>query len=499
MQLDGYVRVSQVRGRGGDTFISPAVQRERIEQWAAAYGHRIAVVHEELDESGARADRPLLLEAIERVERGETGGVVVAKLDRFARSLVDGLRMIERIRAAGGVFVSVQDGLDLSTDTGRLVLRIMLSLAEFELDRVRGNWLDAKARAVMRGVHPCASPPFGYRRDGRRGKLLVDPVTGPLVRELFERRERGAGPTELAQWLRSTGAVTQRGRSTWSHRAVTDILRNDVYAGVASCGAVSNPDAHQPIIARALFDAVQWRGVQIAPRSAEPSPIRPLLRCAGCRYAMRAERRVLASGDVWYFTCRAKGQRAAWGCDAPAAVKDDGELQAWVVETFLQGLPDVAATRREESDRLVALEALVADRKRVFEEWRDDHQAQQLLGMSEYLAALAPRHDALNDALAQLADERVRLGAVQVPVDVTSLRGRWPSLSATAQRDLLQSGLRCVFVRGSSRTAPLPGRLHPVWWHGEPVELPSRGNRSWAAKPFVWEDERHLDGVAELA
>ncbi|MFL5852793.1 MAG: recombinase family protein, partial [Solirubrobacteraceae bacterium] len=80
------------------------------------------------------------------MEGGHTDGIAVAKLDRFGRTLVDGVQQIDRIHKAGGTFASVADGFDISTDTGRLVLRIMLSLAEFELDRVRSNWEDARAR-----------------------------------------------------------------------------------------------------------------------------------------------------------------------------------------------------------------------------------------------------------------------------------------------------------------------------------------------------------------
>src|SRR3954470_24858143 len=125
MPLDGYIRVSQVAGRSGESFISPSLQREQIEGWVSGRGYVMGEVLEELDESGARADRPLLEEAVARVERGESQGIVVAKIDRFGRSLADGLAAIERVTRAGGVFASVQDGLDLSTDTGRLVLRIM--------------------------------------------------------------------------------------------------------------------------------------------------------------------------------------------------------------------------------------------------------------------------------------------------------------------------------------------------------------------------------------
>jgi DNA invertase Pin-like site-specific DNA recombinase len=169
MKLDAYIRVSQVRGRSGPSFISPAQQRDRILAWMKAFDYEVGEVFEELDQSGARKDRPMLMAAVERVEGGHSDGIVVAKLDRFGRSLVDGLQLIDRIQEAGGTFASVQDGFDLRTDTGRLVLRIMLSMAEYELERVRSNWHEAKARAVMRGVHPSARAPFGYRREGRGG------------------------------------------------------------------------------------------------------------------------------------------------------------------------------------------------------------------------------------------------------------------------------------------------------------------------------------------
>ncbi len=55
MQLDGYIRVSRVGGRGGDSFISPAVQRDQIERWAAMRGATIVKWHEEYDQSGGKA------------------------------------------------------------------------------------------------------------------------------------------------------------------------------------------------------------------------------------------------------------------------------------------------------------------------------------------------------------------------------------------------------------------------------------------------------------
>jgi len=81
----------------------------------------------------------------------------VTKLDRFGRSLAHGLEAIDRIRRAGGVFVSVQDGLDLTTDTGKLVMRIMLTMAEFELD---SGALDLANGTVARDRSRCPLQPL---------------------------------------------------------------------------------------------------------------------------------------------------------------------------------------------------------------------------------------------------------------------------------------------------------------------------------------------------
>src|SRR6185437_3005542 len=98
---DGYIRVSRRAGREGESFIAPEVQRKKIADWAALHGVEIVRWWEELDQSGAKLARPIFQEALGRCERGETGGIVVARLDRFARSAVDALESIKRLNQAG--------------------------------------------------------------------------------------------------------------------------------------------------------------------------------------------------------------------------------------------------------------------------------------------------------------------------------------------------------------------------------------------------------------
>src|SRR5215207_10547010 len=189
-RVDGYVRVSRVGRRRGERFISPDLQRAQIESWAASRRVVLLSVFEELEESGTRLDRPLLQAALSRIETGRSQGLVVSRVNRFGRSLIDGLVQVERVRSAGGEFYSVQDGLDTSTPSGRLVLRIMLSMAEWELDRIRDDWEAAMASALQRGVYVHGSVPPGYLKR-RSGRLRVNPRTAPVIAEAFRRRAAG--------------------------------------------------------------------------------------------------------------------------------------------------------------------------------------------------------------------------------------------------------------------------------------------------------------------
>src|SRR5215212_2245786 len=113
--MDGYVRISRVGGREGESFISPKLQREQIEAYATARGFTIDHWHEDRDVSGGTLERPALARALERCRSHEAGGIIAAKLDRLARSLTGLAQLIERAQAEGWTLVAVDHGLDLKT------------------------------------------------------------------------------------------------------------------------------------------------------------------------------------------------------------------------------------------------------------------------------------------------------------------------------------------------------------------------------------------------
>ncbi len=191
--FDGYVRVSSVGRRGGPRFISPQQQEAQIRAYAAAHGYQLGRVFVELNRSGRDEQRPELLALLARIERGDSDGVIVARLDRLARSVTGALRMLSAIEAAGASVISIEDGLNSKTPFGKALSTILLALAELEVARTAESTRVARRRTVLRGVHQSGSPPTGYRRRPGVG-LQPDPEQAPLVVEAFQRRAAGATP-----------------------------------------------------------------------------------------------------------------------------------------------------------------------------------------------------------------------------------------------------------------------------------------------------------------
>jgi DNA invertase Pin-like site-specific DNA recombinase len=480
MIIDGYVRVSQVRGRGGDSFISPVVQREQIEAWAALNGSRVGRIFEELDRSGASWDRPLLAEAIDRVERGLSDGIVVAKLDRFGRSLIESLQAIERIRRAGGTFAAVQDGLDLTTETGRLALRIMLSTAEWQHDRIREQWHTARASAISRGVHAGAQAPFGYVRDADTRSLRPHAELGPVVTDLFARRARGASLSELSAHLASARVQTPSGGVRWWSTSLSLILRNRVYLGELHSGDLVNHAAHHP-----LTDPVTWQAAQ-APRRLRPAPhgtptlLAGLVRCAGCLRPMSIKTIV-----------RGGRRHRAYGCSG--GPEDDrcpgrAHISARLLEPYIEAaFFELADAGPDEPDGTIrALEAEAAEAAASLLAYRDDPRILGALGRERFAEGLEARARRERRALLALDASRRRADVVE-PVSASTWEGRWPEMTIGERRRAIATVVDCVFVvRGA---APASRRALIARRGDAPVDLPA-GERSVATRGPLAAPER---------
>jgi site-specific DNA recombinase len=297
-------------------------------------GVEIDAWHDDQDYSGGNVERPGFLEVIRRIEAGETGGVIVARIDRFARSAPDGGAMVRRILDAGGNFASAQERIDPTTDFGKAMLNIMFVMAELQLDQLKSGWKTAKGRAIGRGAH-IGPTPFGYRRLPRgqegSGKLVPDPASAPAVTKLFRRAAAGVGVSELARYMDEIAPRADGG--LWTTSSIGHLLSNRVYLGEVAYGSsdsplpLRNPRAHEPLI-----DADAWQAAQRErrPRKKRGTPfvLSGLVRCAACRYVMTGGPG-RSCGHLRVYRCQ--GRHGGGKCPAPSMVVAE-RLEGWVVE-----------------------------------------------------------------------------------------------------------------------------------------------------------------------
>lgn len=268
--MDGYIRVSRVAGRAGDSFISPAVQREQIEGWAKMRSVTIAAWHEDLDQSGGKLNRPGLDAMLDRIEAGDTGGVVVAKLDRLSRLGVgDALKLVERITDGGGTIAALDLGIDPTTPFGEFGMTIMLAMARMERRRLSDSWDVAKERAMDRGVK-IGPTPFGYVREAD-ATLGLDPDRAAVASEAYRLAAVDGLPAAI-DYLRH--AAPERRWSTFTTRR---LLGTRTYLGESHYGERVERDAHP-----AITDPATWTAAQTVQARRKPQATFPLSGIATC-------------------------------------------------------------------------------------------------------------------------------------------------------------------------------------------------------------------------
>jgi DNA invertase Pin-like site-specific DNA recombinase len=479
MKLDGYIRVSQVRGREGDSFISPDQQREQIERWAQLRGVEIAEWHTDLDVSGGKLVRPGLDRALERIRTGETGGLAVARLDRFSRAGVgDALKIVEEIHDLGGEIAAVDLGIDPTTPFGEFAMTLMLGLARMERRRIKDNWKDAQRRAVDRGIHIASKPPTGYRRSIVGTNTKGETVYGPLeltpdhvhVAEVFRMKAAGASWRDLALYLRAHDVVSPYGFSEWQPRSLTHVIANRAYLGEARSGEFANPTAHPPIIDEQTWQAAQEAVGQRPINTMGGSLLAGLLRCEGCGYVLKPDTMKQRGVKRRIYRCRT--HRSSGRCPAPASVLGS-VIEPYVVRTFMDGLRGMKAEGTVLADDLREAEEALELAQQELSAFLIGVKAADL-GGEVFAEAARQRQDAVEKARAAVMTARERAGVADLPL-AADLAADWPNLDTADRNRLLRAAFDAVALR-TGRGIPITERAS-IYWRGDVPEgfLKGRG------------------------
>src|ERR1700721_182398 len=135
--------------------------------------------------TGGNLDRPALKQLLEDIEARRIDCVVVYKVDRLRRSLLDFARLVDRFDQRSASFVSVTQPFNTTTSLGRLTLNILLSFAEFEREIIRERTSDKMSAARRKGKWVGGTPVLGYDVDPAGGRLIVNEKESGRVRDIF--------------------------------------------------------------------------------------------------------------------------------------------------------------------------------------------------------------------------------------------------------------------------------------------------------------------------
>lgn len=216
MKAIGYVRVStDEQAREG---ISLANQRAKIEAYCQFHGLDLAGTIEDEGKSAKDLNREGMKGLVDLIERRRIKAVIVYKLDRLSRKVIDTLRLIELMEKQGVAFHSITEKIDTRSAMGRFFLNIMASLAQMERDLISERTRDALRHKIRQGQR-AGQVPYGYRLGADGVSLIEHRGEQEVITTMKVLRDDGASYRAICREL---GA--KPGGGTWHPQSVKNVL-----------------------------------------------------------------------------------------------------------------------------------------------------------------------------------------------------------------------------------------------------------------------------------
>jgi site-specific DNA recombinase len=266
-----YTRKSTSEGLEQE-FTSLDNQRESAENYIKSQQHEGWTVCKELYDdggfTGANIERPGLQRLLAHIKEGRVNCVVVYKVDRLSRSLLDFSQLLEFFDKNNVVFVSVTQQFNTNTSMGRLTLNILLSFAQFEREIISERTKDKMGAARRRGQWLGGRTPFGYNKDETTKKLTILSEEADIIKEIFELYLRGNSTREVANIINNSGIKTREytaksgkkfGKNPFTSNRISYILHNYTYLGKVEFDGKIYDDQQPSIIDEATFVKAQRR------------------------------------------------------------------------------------------------------------------------------------------------------------------------------------------------------------------------------------------------
>jgi site-specific DNA recombinase len=188
--------------------------------------------------SGGTLDRPALCRLRQQVKEGKVDCVVVFKLDRLSRNVVDTVNLVLREWENRCYLKSARESIDTYDHAGKMFFYTLVSFAEWERNTIRDRTFSGRVRRAQEGRNPGRKLPYGYATGERRGDVRVVPEEAEVVKRIFREYIAGGSVRSIAFRLNQEGLPAPKGTG-WSGPTIARMLANETYTGKLIFGATT--------------------------------------------------------------------------------------------------------------------------------------------------------------------------------------------------------------------------------------------------------------------
>lgn len=424
--------------------------------------------------TGGNLDRPALERLLADIRAGLIDCVVVYKVDRLSRSLVDFARIIEIFEKHNVSFVSVTQQFNTTNSLGRLTLNILLSFAQFEREMIAERTRDKISAARRKGKWIGGRPVLGYDIDPHGSRLTINSDEAFQVRTIFQLyldynalvpvvREIHRRGWRTKRWVTRTGVT--HGGAPFTKGRLFRLLRNPIYIGKVNFQKQIYGGEHEAIVEAALWERVQQilqqngRNGGAAVRNSYSTLMKELLRCATCDSGMIRTYNTIDSRRYRQYVCRMANCRTK--AVPESVVKTAVTRQIWRIgsdprivaralakaeEQRRSSVADLTLERQAE-ERILA--SMGAELRRMIS--LADCGDQEITGRA---ADLRERIDQMEHRLTEVLQELASLeiqivGEADLRTELKQFEPVWDSLNSREQVRVIRALIECVVYKGA--------------------------------------------------
>lgn len=203
----GYVRVSTAGQTEG---VSLDAQQAKIKKWAECHDYQLDTIHCDAGISGTKQFRPGLEAALNDLKKNDV--LVVYSLSRLSRSTQHALELLEMLRKKSVGLVSLTEDINTTTAAGKMMVRMLLVLLEFERDLISERTSEAMQHKKWKGEKTGGDVPYGQRLDTDGVHLVNDPDEQAVIEEAKRLQGEGLSLRKIALRLEEMGHLTRTGK-----------------------------------------------------------------------------------------------------------------------------------------------------------------------------------------------------------------------------------------------------------------------------------------------